>query len=66
VSQVINSLIAAEAKKHHLLPALFKLQALKNYLELHAQHHINPKITNPATCASLAIAKSVGKGPYFV
>jgi hypothetical protein len=64
VGQVINSLIA-EAKKHHSFSALFKLQALKNYLELHAQYHINPKITNLATRASLAIAKSVSKGPYF-
>jgi len=64
VGQIINSLIA-EAKKHHSFSALFKLQALKNYLELLAKYHINPKITNPATHASLAITKSVGKGPYF-
>ena len=64
VGQVIVSLIA-EAKKHHSLSALFKLQALKNYLELLVKCHINVKIKNPATCASLAIAKSVGKGPYF-
>jgi hypothetical protein len=44
---------------------LFKLQAFKNYLELLAKYRINLKITNLATRASLAIAKSVGKGPYF-
>ncbi|KAI0244991.1 hypothetical protein BJV78DRAFT_1277581 [Lactifluus subvellereus] len=54
-----------EANKHKSFTALFKLQAVKAYLELHERYRLIPKVTNPATRASLVVAKSVGKGPYF-
>jgi hypothetical protein len=53
------------AKKHKSVVALFKLHTLKMYLELYAKMKSNPRIANPAQRASLNIAQSVGKGPYF-
>ena len=45
--------------------ALFKLHAVRNHLELLERFRHIPNIKNPTTRASLAVAKSVGKGPYF-
>lgn len=61
---VVMKLIG-EAKKHQSFPALFKLQAVKNYLELLNRYRHIPNIKNPITQAGLVVAKSVGKGPYF-
>ena len=64
VGEIIKQLITA-AKQHKLFTALFKLQAVNSYLELVAKYSHNPKIKNPHTRASQAIAKGVGRGPYF-
>jgi len=61
VTELIN-----DAKKHQSFGALFKLHAVWNYLELLECYHCILNIKNPATRLSLAVAKSVGKGPYFV
>ena len=53
------------AKRHKAAPVLFKLHTLKQYLVLLERFHRNPKIKNPATRASLAVACSIGRGPYF-
>jgi hypothetical protein len=60
VTELIN-----DAKKHQSFGALFKLHAVRNYLELLERYCRVPNIKNPATRLSLAVAKSVGKGPYF-
>jgi len=57
--------LIGEAKKHQSFLALFKLQAVKNYLKLLNRYHHIPNIKNPITQAGLVVAKSVGKGPYF-
>jgi len=44
---------------------LFKLHAVQNHLELLECYHCITSIKNPTTRASLAVTKSVGKGPYF-
>jgi len=54
-----------DAKKHQSFGALFKLHAVRNHLELVERFRHIPNIKNPTTRASLAVAKSVGKGPYF-
>jgi hypothetical protein len=54
-----------DATKHKAFGALFKLHAVRNYLELHERYRLIPNIKNPAMRASLAVAKSVGKGPYL-
>lgn len=54
-----------DAKDHKSFPALFKLEAVKNFLDLLEKYKLNPRIRNPRERASAAIAKSVGKGPYF-
>jgi hypothetical protein len=64
VGEIIKQLITA-AKRHKSFTALFKLQAVNSYLELVAKYSRNPKIKNPRTRASQAIAKGVGRGPYF-
>ena len=61
VTELIN-----DAKKHQLFGLLFKLHAVRNHLELLDHFHSILNIKNPTTRASLAVAKSVGKGPYFV
>jgi len=43
---VVTKLIG-EAKKHQSFPALFKLQAVKNYLELLNRYCCIPNIKNP-------------------
>lgn len=57
--------LLAEAKKHKSFTATFKLQAVKTYLELLERYRRIPNVKNPLTRASLAVAKSIGKGPYF-
>lgn len=64
VGTTVTELIK-EAKKHQSFGALFKLHAVRNYLELLERYRRIPNIKNPATRASIAVAKSVGKGPYF-
>ena len=64
LSEVVKTLML-EAKKHKSFQALFKLQAIKNYLELLKCYHHVPNIRDPVTWAGLTVAKSVGKGPYF-
>ena len=64
VGTIVMNLIK-DAKCHKSFAALFKLQAVKYYLELLLKYSQNAKINNPRTRASLAVAKSVGKGPYF-
>ncbi|KAG6846453.1 hypothetical protein H0H93_013882, partial [Arthromyces matolae] len=54
-----------EAKKHKSYSATFKLQAVNDYLALSAKFARTPAVKNPQTRASLAVAKGVGKGPYF-
>ena len=54
-----------EAKQHKSFAALFKLHAVRNYLELHERYRLVPNIKNPAMRASAVVAKSVGRGPYF-
>lgn len=53
------------ANKHKSFAALFKLNAVRNYLELLQHYNHVPNIKNPVTRASLGVAKAVGKGPYF-
>ena len=54
-----------DATTHKAFGALFKLHAVQNYLELRERYRLIPNIKNPAMRASLAVAKSVGKGPYL-
>jgi hypothetical protein len=54
-----------DATKHKAFGALFKLHAVRNYLELHERYKLIPNIKNPTMRASLVVAKSVGKGPYL-
>jgi hypothetical protein len=64
IGKVIEGLIK-DATKHKSFSAQFKLHAVRNYLELLKCYQRIPNIKNPATQASLAIVKSVGKGPYL-
>ena len=64
VGEIVEALIK-NAQYHKSYVSLFKLQAVKNYLDLLQKYSQNPKIPNPHTRASLAVAKGVGKGPYF-
>jgi hypothetical protein len=64
VGTVMNRLIK-EARDHHSFAALFKLQAVKSYLELYEKYRTCPQIRNPRVRASSKVANSVGKGPYF-
>lgn len=64
VGVTIHELIK-DATKHKSFGALFKLNAVRNYLELLQRYRRVPNIRNPATRASLAVAKAVGKGPYL-
>ena len=64
IGTVVSGLIK-DATKHKSFGALFKLHAVRNYLELHKCYRLNPNIKNPAMRASLAVARSVGKGPYL-
>jgi hypothetical protein len=64
VGVMVDKLIK-DAKRHNSFAALFKLQAVKRYLELRLKYRYIPTIKNPSTRASEAIATSVGKGPYF-
>ncbi|TFK29060.1 hypothetical protein FA15DRAFT_678128 [Coprinopsis marcescibilis] len=52
-------------KKHKSYSALLKLESVKNYLWLKADYTQNPWVRNPATRASLAVARAIGKGPAF-
>lgn len=64
----IGTLVAGlikDATKHKAFGALFKLHAVRNYLELYERYRRIPNIKNPAMRASLTVAKSVGKGPYL-
>ena len=54
-----------EAKQHKSFAALFKLHAVRNFLELHERYRLVPNTKNPAMRASAIVAKSVGRGPYF-
>lgn len=62
--EIIVKLIK-EVKIHKSFPALFKLEAVKNFLDLLEKYKLNPHIQNPRERASAVIAKSVGRGPYF-
>ena len=64
LGKVVKTLML-EAKKHKSFQALFKLQAIKNYLKLLEHYHHVPNIKDPVMQAGLTVAKSVGKGPYF-
>ena len=54
-----------EAKQHKSFAALFKLHAVRNFLELQERYRLVPNIKNPVMRASAVVAKSVGRGPYF-
>ncbi|KAG6870188.1 hypothetical protein C0995_014736 [Termitomyces sp. Mi166 len=54
-----------DAKRHKSYGAVFKLQAVKDYLGLCKKFSANPKIKNLRTRAAFAVAKGVGKGAYF-
>ena len=60
VTELIN-----DAKKHQLFGALFKLHAVQNQLELLERFRHIPNIQNPTTRTSLAVERSMGKGPFF-
>lgn len=62
--KIVDSLIK-DAQKHGRYSTLLKLQSVKNFLELCDKYRRNPKVKNPRERASLAVAKGVGKGPYF-
>lgn len=64
IGKVIEGLIK-DAAKYKSFSAQFKLHAIRNYLELFERYRRIPNIKNLAIRASLAIAKSVGKGPYL-
>ncbi|KAG2093316.1 uncharacterized protein F5147DRAFT_657455 [Suillus discolor] len=64
IGKVIKGLIK-DTTKYKSFSAQFKLHAIRNYLELFERYRQIPNIKNPAIQASLAIAKSVGKGPYL-
>lgn len=64
VNETVDKLIN-DAKRHKAFTPLFTLQAIKSYLDLTAKNQRVPIIRNPRERASLAVAKSVGKGPYF-
>ncbi|KAF8581939.1 hypothetical protein K439DRAFT_1647755 [Ramaria rubella] len=51
-----------EAKKFKLFSCLMHLHAIKAFLELHEKYQL---VADSAMRASIAVAKSVGKGPYF-
>ncbi|EAU83213.1 hypothetical protein CC1G_11674 [Coprinopsis cinerea okayama7 len=61
---ILMKLIAA-AKKHGAYSSLIKLNSVKDYLSLVYTYEMNPRIKNPRTKASLAIAARIGKGPAF-
>ena len=48
LSEVVKTLML-EAKKHKSFQALFKLQAIKNYLKLLERYHCVPNIRDPVT-----------------
>lgn len=64
VGEIVNKLLKS-ARRHKSFIALYKLQAVKNYLELTLKYLRTPRVKNPRTRASLAVATAVGKGPYF-
>jgi hypothetical protein len=53
------------AKRHKSLTSLVHLQCIKSYLELCEKYKAKPNIKNPSGRASHAVARSIGKGPYF-
>ncbi|KAG6843482.1 hypothetical protein H0H87_003992 [Tephrocybe sp. NHM501043] len=64
VNVVVEQLLK-DAKEHQAFHPWYQLEAVKAYLKLCIKFNHNPKILNPWTRASLAVAKLVGKGPYF-
>ena len=62
---IIFGNLLKDAKKHNAFGTQFKLHAVRNYLELLEHYWHNPKVKKPATQASQAVTKSVGKGPYL-
>jgi hypothetical protein len=64
-TSVIMAGLIKDATKHKAFGALFKLHAVRNYLELHEHYRLIPNIKNPAMRASLTVAKSMGKGLYL-
>ena len=64
VGEIVNKLLKS-ARRHKSFIALYKLQAVKNYLELTLKYLRTPHVKNPRTQASLAVTTAVGKGPYF-
>lgn len=62
---IIVGRLMEEATKHHAFASLFKLQAVKRYLEIYEKYKNIPLIKNPRGRASTAVAVSVGKGPFF-
>lgn len=64
LSLVVEKLMVA-AKRHKSFAALFKLQAVQQYMQLTERYSRIPAIKNPRTRASAAVALGVGKGPYF-
>ncbi|KAG6855293.1 hypothetical protein H0H87_005366, partial [Tephrocybe sp. NHM501043] len=64
VNVVVEQLLK-DAKQHQAFHPWYQLEAVKAYLKLCIKFDHNPKILKPWNRASLAVAKSVGKGPYF-
>lgn len=64
VGKVVQRLLK-DAWRHKAFAAVFKLQAIKNYLELYEKYRRVPQIKNPKERASVSVACSIGKGPYF-
>jgi hypothetical protein len=64
VTAIVARLIK-EAKQHKSFSALFKLEAVKKYIELYHKYAQNPRVNNPRTQASDKVATAVGKGKYF-
>ena len=62
---IIMENLIKDAQCYKSFAVLFKLQAVKEYLELSLKYSQNPKINNPQTHTSLAVARGIGKGPYF-
>ncbi|KAF4621818.1 hypothetical protein D9613_012166 [Agrocybe pediades] len=63
-ADIVSRLIKG-AKAHKSFASLFKLHAVKSFLELCELYRRVPAIKNPRVRASTAVARSVGRGPYF-
>jgi hypothetical protein len=56
----------SKLKTSCIVKAVMSLSAVMHYVKLQAQYQEHPTCKQPAMKASLATARSMGKGPYFM